>query len=61
MIQIAPQMRILLAVEPVDFRKYAQWAVMQSRPPSEAQGAARDNVGWRLRLRITSRLMAGGA
>ena len=31
MIQLTPQMRILVAVEPVDFRNYAVTAVMRSR------------------------------
>ena len=30
MIQVTPQMRILVAVEPVDFRNYAERTVMQS-------------------------------
>ena len=30
MIQITPQMRILLAVEPVDFRNYVEFIVMWS-------------------------------
>jgi hypothetical protein len=30
MLQLVPQLRILLAVEPVDFRKYAQSIVMRS-------------------------------
>ena len=36
MIQITPQMRIFLAVEPVDFRKYAETVVMQSRSRNSA-------------------------
>ena len=33
MIQITPQMRILLAVEPVDFRNYVESIVMSSHHP----------------------------
>ena len=30
MIQITPQMRVLVAVEPVDFRNYAEFGIMRS-------------------------------
>ena len=33
MIQVTPQMRILLAVEPVDFRNYVESIVMSSLQP----------------------------
>jgi hypothetical protein len=36
MIQLTPQMRILVGVEAVDFRKYAVRPVMQSRRPPSA-------------------------
>jgi hypothetical protein len=31
MIQLTPQMRLLVAVAPVDFRRYAEFTVMRSR------------------------------
>jgi hypothetical protein len=33
MIQVAPQMRILVAIDPVDFRGYVELAVMRSPDP----------------------------
>jgi hypothetical protein len=41
MIQLTPQMRILVAVEPVDFRNYAVTAVMRSRAAADAGGGDR--------------------
>ena len=50
MIQITPQMRILLALEPADFRKYAEPAVMWSRRFPAAENPLRKGA----RLRIGS-------
>ena len=39
MIQITPQMRVLVAIEPVDMRKYAPSIVMWSRQAAAAESA----------------------
>ncbi len=42
MIQLTPQMRILLAVEPTDFRRYAERAVMRSWGPRAPENPPQD-------------------
>ncbi len=40
MIQVAPQMRVLVAIEPADFRNYAGYPVMLSLETMYAQAVA---------------------
>jgi hypothetical protein len=47
MLQLTPQTRILVSVEPVDFRNYAESEVMQSRcgwPTSAATGPSHSST-----------------
>ncbi len=49
MIQVAPQMRVLVAVEPADFRNYAEYPVMLRLEAIYTQAVASNGV----LLRIT--------
>jgi hypothetical protein len=53
MLQITPQMRILVAVEAVDFRKYAPSIVMWSRGERELEKPRRASLGRPGELHIT--------
>jgi len=53
MIQVAPQMRILVAIESVDLRKYAPFIVMWSRGEGGLEKLRRTSLGQRGKLHIT--------
>jgi len=53
MIQITPQMHVLVAVEPVDLRKYALSIVMWSRDERGIQKPRRASLGQAYELHIT--------
>jgi len=53
MIQVAPQMRILVAIESVDLRKYAPFIVMWSRQTATAESARFGGSGRHITWSIT--------
>ena len=65
MIQVAPQMRILVAIEPADFRNYAGQLVMLSQDTIYAWIVARHGVSLGIMLvlqdeRSIARSLSGG-